>query len=150
MANLNPKFRLVLCGDGELRPLVEKFCHDNAWASYEGPLFGVEKARAFVKSCLLLIPGRVGLVAVDSLVSGVPIVTTDNDLHAPEFEYLTPGRTCFVSQDSTDSYAATILDLLRDKLAVAQASRSCVHDSHHFSAESMAARFASGIAAALS
>lgn len=46
-------------------------------------------------SSLMLMPGRVGLVAVEALAAGLPILTLKDEAHAPEFEYLTPGSTVF-------------------------------------------------------
>ena len=33
---------------------------------------------------VMVIPGRVGLVAVDAMALGLPLVTTKHDAHAPE------------------------------------------------------------------
>lgn len=44
---------------------------------------------------MLLNPGRVGLVAVDALVLGLPVLTSDAGRHAPEIEYLTEGSDLF-------------------------------------------------------
>ncbi|WP_143536673.1 glycosyltransferase [Rhodococcus sp. 05-2254-6] len=46
-------------------------------------------------SSAMLMPGRVGLVAVEALAAGLPILTLEHEPHAPEFEYLTPGSTVF-------------------------------------------------------
>jgi glycosyltransferase involved in cell wall biosynthesis len=58
---------------------------------------------------LLVIPGRVGLVATESIASGVPIVTTRIPLHAPEFYYLKEGVNCIISEPDVDSYSSAIV-----------------------------------------
>jgi glycosyltransferase involved in cell wall biosynthesis len=53
----------------------------------------------------ILMPGRVGLIAVDALVMGLPVLTTDWPFHAPEAEYLQPGESMLQSHDSPDAFA---------------------------------------------
>ncbi|MBT0769472.1 glycosyltransferase [Kineosporia sp. J2-2] len=45
------------------------------------------------------MPGRVGLVAVDALALGLPVMTTNFPYHAPEYEFLSPGRDVMVLPD---------------------------------------------------
>ncbi|WIB67973.1 glycosyltransferase family 4 protein [Curtobacterium sp. MCBD17_035] len=49
------------------------------------------KARIARVASALVNPGRVGLLAVESMALGLPIITTTGARHAPEFEYLAPG-----------------------------------------------------------
>lgn len=72
--------------------------------------FVTAKEQALI-GCLseaLLMPGRVGLVAVDALVLGIPILTTSWPYHAPEIEYLTEGKSKFTSEDNPAAFAALI------------------------------------------
>lgn len=60
----------------------------------------------------LLMPGRVGLVAVDALVLGIPVLTTNWPYHAPEIEYLTEGHSKFTSANDPAAYAELIRRVL--------------------------------------
>jgi glycosyltransferase involved in cell wall biosynthesis len=65
-------------------------------------------------SSALVMPGRIGLVAVDALVLRVPILTTAWPYHAPEHEYLVESMTRFTSSDDVNSYASLIRCFLKD------------------------------------
>lgn len=91
----------------------------------------------------LLMPGRVGLVAVDALMLNVPIITTDWPFHAPEIEYLTEGLSKFTSQDKPESYASTVRSLLNNSDVLA-ASETPSEETLP-SIENMVNNFATGI-----
>lgn len=60
----------------------------------------------------ILMPGRIGLVAVEALALGIPIITTDWPFHAPEAEYLTLGLSRFDAPNVPGEYAAFVVDFL--------------------------------------
>ncbi|MBJ7323338.1 MAG: glycosyltransferase family 4 protein [Rhodococcus sp.] len=145
----NPKFHLVIIGAGDLSKHVKESSEAFSYISYLGAVFGFEKAVALKACRLMLIPGRVGLVAVDSLVAGSPIVTTDWPYHAPEFEYLEDGVTALVASDSVDGYSKTVLEILADGRRLSELSANCIDVGSEFSAERMAMRFSVGVMDAL-
>jgi len=73
---------------------------------YGGP---TEKALIGRVSQALVNPGRIGLVAVDCLAIGLPILTTNWDFHAPEYDYLTPGRDVNSSADTIADFAELLI-----------------------------------------
>ncbi|WP_158586968.1 glycosyltransferase [Clavibacter lycopersici] len=87
----DPSQWLVVAGDGESRELVEALADETGRVVLLGQSTAETYAPAAAMSRLLLNPGRVGLVAVDALVMGLPILTTAGAAHAPEHEYLRPG-----------------------------------------------------------
>jgi len=97
----------------------------------------------------MLIPGRVGLVAVDSFEMGLPIVTTDWPLHAPEFEYLSNNRNSIISQDSLNDYVANVIDVLNDKERMHELRANCFEDARKYSIEQMVSNFHAGVLKAL-
>ncbi len=143
-----PDFRLLIAGDGEQKAYVIQQAKSRPWMKLLGPIHGHERALALRSSSMLAIPGRVGLVAVDSLVANVPIVTTDWAFHAPERAYLNSSNslTCI---DSIDDYSNGMRKLFQDQELSLRLRHGCQEDQKHFSIEHMAARFVDGIAAAL-
>lgn len=139
-----PAFRLVVVGDGELRDSVLAASEQFDWIDYRGPLTGVSKAQVLLESDVLLLPGRVGLVALDSLVAGRPIVTLSTSLHAPEYEYLDPEETCLVAESSHEAAQKTI-SLLADREALGAMQARCREAAESFSVEDMASRFNGGL-----
>lgn len=142
-------FRLVVIGSGPQKPYVEKMANDLPWIKYLGARFGKEKAVAISSSEVICMPGRVGLVAVDSFAAARPIVTTTWPWHGPEFEYLEDGRTCVVTTDSEEAYADALMALLRDKRKLVAMQESCRDSRAHYSIDAMATRFLKGIQMAL-
>jgi glycosyltransferase involved in cell wall biosynthesis len=87
----DPAQWLVVAGDGESRASVEALAAETQRVVLLGQASPESYAPAAAMSSFLLNPGRVGLVAVDALVMGLPVLTTTGAAHAPEFEYLQPG-----------------------------------------------------------
>ncbi|NQV74316.1 glycosyltransferase family 4 protein [bacterium] len=109
-----PGFILLVGGAGEESYMVTQLQRRGGPVRYLGRVKDSEKALALRSASLLLIPEWVGLVAVDSLASATPLVTTNHPSHAPEFEYLEANRTCIVTDHDPVSYANSVADLLVD------------------------------------
>lgn len=142
-------FRLVVIGSGPQKDYVENLAKDEPWLKYLGPQFGREKALAIASSEIICMPGRVGLVAVDSFAAARPIVTTTWPWHGPEFDYLTDGQTCVVTTDNAEAYADSLVSLLRDRTRLAAMQESCRDSRADYSIDAMASRFFKGIQMAL-
>lgn len=143
-----PGFRLLVAGRGPEEHLV-RGAEARGTARWLKHVTGGELALAGAAADVLLIPGRVGLVAVDSFALGIPILTTDWPYHAPEFEYLTPGQDSVVTPDSIECYADAIVNLLRDETRLKNLSERCATRACDFSVSAMASRFADGVQACL-
>jgi glycosyltransferase involved in cell wall biosynthesis len=105
---LDPEIRVLVAGKGTDEDLL-------AQAVERGQVAMLGYADARLKALLgrvtrgILMPGRVGLIAVDALVMGLPILTTDWPFHAPEAEYLSVGESMLQSPNSPEAYADLIL-----------------------------------------
>ncbi|VXC55308.1 glycosyltransferase family 4 protein [Arthrobacter sp. 8AJ] len=146
---LNDEFRLLVAGTGPLGEWVQRCAQNEPWLRYAGPLFGKDKALALASADIICMPGRVGLVAVDSFAAGRPIVTTSWAYHGPEFEYLSHGATCFVSADDELPYAEALIHLLTDKPKLRRMQDACRAERGRFTIEAMASRFFEGIQRAI-
>ena len=73
-----------------------------------GRVNGKTKATVLASADAIVNPGRIGLVAVDALAAGIPVLTTQYRFHAPEAEYLSEGQTMYSSADDPVSYATLI------------------------------------------
>lgn len=56
----------------------------------------------------ILSPGRIGLVAVEALILGLPVLTTKWPHHAPEVEYLQEGSSKITGPNDPSSFAAFV------------------------------------------
>lgn len=80
-----------------------------------GYVAGEQKARLILESGGILVPGRVGLVAVEALAAARPILTTQHSRHAPEIEYLTEGLSMYSSLDAAQPYADLLARFVQNR-----------------------------------
>lgn len=81
---------------------------DHGQVTVLGYLDTRRKAELLEKCVGIVSPGRIGLLAVDALVAGKPILTTDWPFHAPEAEYLVEGSSRLTADDDLESFADLI------------------------------------------
>ncbi|WP_367322975.1 glycosyltransferase family 4 protein [Streptomyces sp. HUAS ZL42] len=144
-----PGFRLLVAGGGTDRTLVDTAASSGGPVVALGHTTGRSTALLGAVSDVMLMPGRVGLCAVDSFVLRTPIITTDWPWHAPEFEYLKHGRNAVVTRDDLATYAAAVQALLSDRTQLARLRAACQKDATDYTVEGMAARFCNGLISAL-
>ncbi|MDQ0844818.1 glycosyltransferase family 4 protein [Streptomyces sp. V1I6] len=145
VAHLLPGFRLLVAGDGAQRHLVEEVQRAGSPVVYVGTASDEEKARLGALADVLLVPGAVGLAAVDSFALDAPLVTTPRAAHGPEFEYLQHGRNALVVDGGLDSYAEAVTDLLTRSALLDRLRSACRTDAELYTVELMAQRFADGV-----
>ena len=144
-----PSFRLLIGGDGPDRDTVLRAASERPFVRYLGRVGDLEKAEIANVARVMLNPGRVGLVAVDSFVMGSPIVTTEWPLHAPEFDYLIPDENALITGDSVEEYARAVRDLLKDPDRLSGLVAGCKAAADELTMESLVGRFGDGILRAL-
>jgi len=140
-----PGFRLLVAGDGQEKGLVEQAAARTPVVVPVGQAFGERKALLGAVSDVLLMPGLVGLCAVDSFVLQTPVVTTRWPWHAPEFEYLEHGRNALVVPDDVRQYAGAVANLLESPGELEAMRRECCKDAEQYTVEEMSRRFADGL-----
>jgi glycosyltransferase involved in cell wall biosynthesis len=107
-----PGFVLLIAGDGDSLQTAQEAQAGGVPVRVLGRADGHAKALALSAADLLAIPEWVGLVAVDALASGRPIVTTDHPSHKPEFDYLVLGETSVVATHQPAEYAGALVSTL--------------------------------------
>ncbi|MEV4920981.1 glycosyltransferase [Streptomyces tirandamycinicus] len=141
-----PGFRLLVAGDGIEQGLVaEAASRPGRPVVAVGRATGRSAALLGAVSDVMLMPGRVGLCAVDSFALRTPIITTDWRWHAPEFEYLVDGRNAAITPDHPAAFAAAAAALMHDPARLASLSAACATDAADYTAEGMATRFCDGV-----
>lgn len=141
--------RLLVAGDGSLRATLEHETRGQDWITFLGPTFGKRKALALAASDVIVNPGRVGLIAVDSFVSERPIIATRWYGHAPEFAYLRHGFNAIICDDDEDEYARTITKTLEHRALLSELKSGCAESAQLLTMDSMVGRFADGVRAAI-
>jgi glycosyltransferase involved in cell wall biosynthesis len=146
-----PEFRLIVIGDGPERALIEEASVTRPYVRYLGGLFGAEKVKALATASLMLMPGLVGLVVLDSFALEIPLVTTAVDYHSPEIEYLEDGVNGVLVRQHGDpaAYAETIVRVLHDEAVIASLRAGCRRAAEIYTNEEMVRRFTEGITRAI-
>lgn len=136
----NPSIQILVGGRGQDEFLLRKSVN-------RGQCILLGHVNDQTKSCMarvssaIVIPGRIGLVAVESLVLGLPILSTDWPFHAPESEYLTEGHTLFTAAGNPEAYANLILTFIEGS----RSDSTELKDRSYPNLENMVSNFASGI-----
>jgi glycosyltransferase involved in cell wall biosynthesis len=146
-----PDFHLLVVGDGPDRHLVSEAGLQDPWIHDIGPLGSLDKIPYWALSKVLLMPGGVGLVILDSFALGVPMVTTDTHLHGPEIDYLRNNVNGLLIPCGNDSerYAEEVSKLMLDPTALARLRDGAINSASEYSIERMVDNFTHGVMAAL-
>lgn len=148
-ARLDSDFRLLIAGTGDERQLIEEAISKYPFVTYLGAVFGQEKALSMASAQVIAMPGRVGLVAVDSFATLTPIVTTEWEWHSVEFEYLEPGNNAIVTENDVDSYARGLIETLQNRELLLSLQLSCGQARNIYTMDAMVANFMDGVLKAL-
>lgn len=141
----NPRFTLLIGGDGIDKVLVEQYAKQYDFIKYLGRIDGDKKTFAFKCADVFLNPGMIGLAILDAFSAGLPVFTTRNLKHSPEIDYLQQSYNGMISDYDLDCYAQTILSILALPSQLAYQSKNALASSEQFSIENMALNFSEGI-----
>ena len=139
-----PDVVMLLAGAGPLDDYVREQADARGYVRLIGRLSIDELARLSNLVHVLLMPGRVGLVAVDALALGLPLATTHYPFHAPEADYLAE-ETSLWTADDVEAYAAGVVQLLSDEPARQAMSERARIAGNELSVERSAENFVAGL-----
>jgi glycosyltransferase involved in cell wall biosynthesis len=146
-----PGFRLIVIGDGPQRALIENASLTRTYIRNLGARFETDKVDALAAASLMLMPGAVGLVVLDSFALELPLVSTTVDDHGPEIEYVEGGVNGIIVQDaeSATAYAEAVVKLLTNEVQLASLRNGCRVAAELYTNEEMVKRFTEGITRAI-
>lgn len=140
-----PAFEFLVMGSGPQRTMVEAFCRTNPWAKYLGAQKGQAKVDSLALAAVMLNPGAVGLGILDSFVCGVPMLTTDCNLHGPEIAYLDSGSNGLMTANDKTAYVDSAVQLLQCKTALENLRKGCLLGAQKYTLQNMAGNFVEGL-----
>lgn len=148
-----PGFQLVVVGEGPARAQVEDAVRqsrsEGGWILWLGHRSGAEKAALLRRADLLINPGSVGQVMLESFVAGTPLVTCELLSHGPERAYLRHGENGWVSRDDVGSFSNAVCWLLHNPATRQRLREACMRDAEVYTLEAMVRHFADGIMSCL-
>jgi glycosyltransferase involved in cell wall biosynthesis len=145
-----PDLALVVVGDGPCEAQVRAFAGAHDWVHYVGRIVGTDRARYLATADVMLMPGRAGLVVLDSFAAEVPLVTTDLPFHGPEIGYLRHGENGWCSPNTLDAYVDAVSLVLADDGLRGRLRRGCAEAAERYPLEQMVSTFSDGVVGALS
>jgi L-malate glycosyltransferase len=140
-----PDFECLIIGDGPDSKTVIGACATRDWMHYIGPLIGTERVPYFLLSKLMLMPGLVGLVIVDSFITQLPLFTTDNNIHSPEIAYLDNGVNGVMTANTQDDYINAVVKGLTDDVYLHHLKEGCAVSAEKYTLDNMVNNFSTGI-----
>lgn len=146
-----PGFHLLVVGGGGHEQELRSRAEEHPWLHVLGPRFGRDRAAALATADVMLVPAGVGLVVLDSVVAGVPLITSADGSHGPEIAYLRDGENGRLVAGGSDPgrYAAAVLEVLGDRDLADRLAAGCRADADRYGIEAMVQRFADGVRGAL-
>jgi glycosyltransferase involved in cell wall biosynthesis len=149
--NRRPAFEVLFIGDGLEGPRVREAAEGVSWMHYLGARFGARRILPFAVSKVLLMPGMVGLVALDSFIFEVPLITVASSRHSPEIVYIENERNGIIVPDGAPpaQYAEAVSSLLNDPVHLQRLRQGCREAADIYTVEAMVERFARGVLQAL-
>ena len=113
VSNLDPKTVLLIFGEGPDKLRLQESSSSSKVIFLGKANIETKRMLAEIGSCILM-PGRVGLIAVDSFQMKLPLITTKYKFHAPEFEYLIHGENSLISENDIPSFVKMVIEYLQD------------------------------------
>lgn len=143
----HPDIELHIAGTGPDQNLVESFAREHSWCSYLGALFGEERDRLLLGASAIVMPGPVGLVAIDSFQYAIPIITTGCDNHGPEVAYLEHDVNALMLADRGDveSYETLVRQFLESESLSERLREGCRNSADKYTIEDTASNFVNGV-----
>jgi glycosyltransferase involved in cell wall biosynthesis len=117
---LPPEVRLVVVGEGPLRPSLEERTRRAGLehrVRFAGHVSSARELRdLYARAIVSVSPGPVGLALIQSLGFGVPMILTRDDRHGPEIEAAVDGvNVVMIEGGSSSDLATAIVSVVRDQ-----------------------------------
>lgn len=147
VAELNSNFHLHIVGSGPLQEQVEVAAEEHSWLTYHGSMYGEERDMMLATSMGMLMPGLVGLVAIDSFFFRCPILTSDAGQHSPEIAYLEHDVNALVAAKDgmPQAYADLVHKYIREPDLADRLQLACAESVSIYSIDNMAEKFCNGV-----
>lgn len=139
--------KLIIVGDGELKPELENFIRLNGLekrikllghiADYE------QLKKLYAQSLFSISPGYVGLSITQSFGFGVPMLISKDEQHSPEIEAALEGtNSVFYTTDNTTCFKNKVLEIFENKKEwIARRKMISLFCQENYSVEVMAQQF---------
>ena len=144
-----PDFELIIIGDGPDRKKIQLWTERYSWIYWAGAKKGRDKVLFLSLGDILLHPGAIGLIMLDSFALQMPIITTNCQIHGPEIAYLKNNVNGVITPLDITDYSASIIALVNNRRELNRLKSNCIKYAAEYSIDNMTQRFSDGIVQAL-
>jgi glycosyltransferase involved in cell wall biosynthesis len=140
---IDSEFKLVVIGDGtELKEVLN--AQALGFLVYLGRLQDTAKTLSLMAASFLMIPRGIGLVSIDALLSGAPILSIRENFHGPEHEYLVEGKSAHYVDDESEYLDQCIRHLGRGSTLIERKNLN-LQELEKLSTDNMVHKFIDGL-----
>jgi len=142
-----PEIELHIAGTGPDEDEIKAFADKHQWCHYIGSIFGEERDKLLLSSSAILMPGLVGLVAIDTFHYAIPLITIDAENHSPEIAYLTNGENALIGEKGSDidQYSKLVRKYIDDNGFSEKLRQGCRDSAERYTLSDTADKFVNGV-----
>ena len=144
------QLELVILGDGPESERVHTEADEVEGVHARGAVYDREEVATYLRlAAALVIPGKVGLAANHAFAHGVPVVTRESMLHAPEIEYVEHGRNGLIVPGDERAFVEALLEVAGDRELRMRLSAGALDSRRGLTLAGMVQAFDAGVRRAL-
>ena len=143
-------FQVVVIGDGPSALAIRARAAGMSNFIFTGSIYDSARVARYLRvASVMVIPKRVGLVAVHALAHGLPLITQASEDHGPEIEYLTSGYDALIARDFNE-FVQSLCEIIDSEDRVRELSAAALRTRERLSLENMVDAFHGGVTRAVS
>jgi len=137
---------LAIVGDGPDRAALEAAAEGLPNIRFFGAIHDADHIARLMRVAVAMVnPGSTGLAVNHCFAHGVPILTRDDALHSPEFEYVRHGANGLVASGGEDAYIADVRRVLCDEALRARLAAGALETRTLLGLDRMVTGFCRGV-----
>jgi len=145
-----PAVEAVIVGDGPALAGIRSRAEGIEGIHFTGAIYDQRRIAELLRVAgAVVIPGKVGLAVNHAFAHGVPVLTRQSRLHAPEVEYIEPGVSGLIVEGDFERFVAAVGEVVDSPGRRAALAAGALRASEALGLETMARAFDAGVRRAL-
>jgi len=145
-----PPVEAVVVGDGPALGDVRERAAGVDGIRFEGAVYDQARVAEWLRvAAAVVIPGKVGLAVNHAFAHGVPVLTRQSRLHAPEVEYIEPGVSGLVVEGDFERFVEAVREIVESPERRSALAAGALRGREDLGLAAMARAFDAGVRRAL-
>ena len=145
-----PAVEAVIVGDGPALGAVRARAEGVEGVHFTGAVYDQRRVAELLRVAgAVVIPGKVGLAVNHAFAHGVPVLTRESRLHAPEVEYIEPGVSGLIVEGDFERFVAAVGEVVDSPELRRALASGALRAREALGLEAMARAFDAGVRRAL-